>query len=248
MKNSMLFPALAGLFFLTSCKKDNNTPNTNSSALPKTYTEDIRSSVIGNSLTVYNLTYDENNRIKSMVATPAPPVLQIVYTYVPDNTYVMNLYTYGSLNITEKFWVNSASLMDSTFQFNDTQDTTTEKYLYNADKQLLQINEYDYSNGISSPSNTTIYTYDANGNPVTESDDQGKFVTYDYYTDLTNTLTMGAVYTYHSKNMIKTATTQSGGTQVTATHYYNFDSSNRLIKDSIATTGTDLIAIKSYTY
>jgi YD repeat-containing protein len=248
MKNTILFSAFLGIFTLVSCKKDNNTTNTDSSALPKTYTEDVRSSIIGNSVTVYNLTYDANNRIHTMVATPTPPVFQLVYTYVPDNTYVMNLYTYGSLNITEKFWVNTASLLDSTFQFNDTQDTTTEKYLYNADKQLLQINEYDYSDGVSSPSNTTSYTYDANGNPQTESDNQGKLITYDYYTDLANTLTMGAVYTYHSKNLIKTATTQSGGTQITATHFYSFDSSNRQIKDSIATTGTDLTVIKSYTY
>jgi YD repeat-containing protein len=248
MKNPILLSAFLGIFTFVSCKKDNNTTNTNSSALPKTYTEDIRSSAIGNSVTVYNLTYDPNNRIISMDATPAPPVLQFQYAYASDNTYTMNLYSYGSLSIHEKFWVNTTSLMDSTFQYNDTEDTTTEKYLYNTDKQLLQIKEYDYSNAVSVLSNTTSYTYDANGNPITESDDQGKLITYDYYTDLTNTLTMGAVYTYHSKNLIKTATTQSGGSQVTATHFYSFDSSNRLTRDSITTTVADLTVIKSYTY
>ena len=247
MKKTLPLSALIGIFILVSCKKTNNTPQ-DSSALPKTYTEDIRSSVIGNSVTVYNLVYDANNRISSMVATPAPPVLKFQYTYAADNTYTMDLYTYGALSIHEKFWLNSVPLMDSTFQYNDTQDTSTEKYIYNADKQLIQIKEYDYSNSVSVLANTTSFTYDMNGNPVTESDSQGKLITYDYYTDLTNTLTVGAVYTFHSKNMIKTATLTSGGSTETATHYYSFDSNNRLVKDSITTTGSDLVAIKSYTY
>ena len=248
MKNIILFPALLGIFILVSCKKDNNTPNTNSSALPKTYTEDVRSSVIGNSVTTYNLTYDANNRLTSLVSTPAPPVLKFQYTYASDNTYTLDLYDNGNLNIHEKIWVNSASLMDSTFQYNDTQDTSTEKYIYNQNNELIQIKGYDYSSSVSVLSNTTTYTYDNNGNAITESDDLGKFVTYDYYTDLPNNLNVGMLYTSPSKNLIKTATAQSGGNQVTATHFYSFDGSNRLIKDSISTTGTDLIAIRSFTY
>ena len=96
-----------------------------------------------------------------MVSNPAPPVLKFQFAYATDDTYSMDLYTYGALSIfDEKYWVNSASLMDSTFQYNDTQDTSTEKYIYNADKQLAQLKEYDYSNAVSVLANTTSYTYE----------------------------------------------------------------------------------------
>jgi hypothetical protein len=247
MKKTLLLSALSVIFFQISCKKDNNSTGQNNS-LPKTYTEDIRSSVIGNSVTTYNLVYDANNRQISMTSTPAPPVLKFVYAYVTDKTFTLDMYTYGTLSIHENFWINTASLIDSTFQYNDTQDTSTEKYIYDTNKQLIQKKEYDYSSSVSSLYNTTSYTYDNLGNPITETDDQGKSITNDYYTDLPNTLTMGMLYTPQSKNLVKTSTLNSGGSTETATHFYTFDSSKRLIKDSVATTGSDLIAIKSYTY
>ena len=55
--------------------------------------------------------------------------------------------------------------------------------------------------------------------PLLNPTNQGKLVTYDYYTDLPNTLTMGAIYIFHSKNLIKTASIQSGGTTETATAF-----------------------------
>jgi hypothetical protein len=249
MKKLFLLTALTGTFILHSCKKDNNNPdNQNSASLPKTYTEDVRSSVLGNSVTTYTLTYDANNRLISMVSTPSPPSLKFVYQYSPDSSYTLDLYNYNTLDIHEIFWLNSSSLMDSTFQYNNTNDTSTEKYIYDAGKELTQLKDYDYSASGSVLYSITNYTYDNSGNVITQTDNLGNSTTYDYYPDLLNTLSLGQVYLPHSHNFVKSATLTSGGNSEIATHFYTFDNNNRLIKDSIYTSGVDVIGIKSYTY
>jgi hypothetical protein len=160
----------------------------------------------------------------------------------------MDLYENGNLNIHEILWLNSSSKLDSTFQFNDTGDSTTEKYIYEANHLLVQQKEYDYSTAGAVLTSTTSYTYDNLGNPVQSMDDQGNAITYTYYTDLKYNLSIGQSYIPVSANFVKTQTTSSNGSTVTVTHYYDFDSNDRLIKDSASTTGVDLIAIKSYTY
>jgi len=248
MKNTLLLPAITGIFFLFSCKKDNNTPDNQNHSYPKTYTEDVRSSVLGNSVTTYNLTYDANNRLISTISIPAPPTLKFVYTYAANNSFTLDLYNYGVLNIHEIFWLNASSLVDSTFQYNDTNDSSTEKYIYNSSKQLIQLKNYDYDVSGSALNSTTNYTFDNSGNVTKEDNDLGSTITYVYYTDLLNTLSLGKTFIPQTVNLIKSATTVSGGNSETATHFYTFDSSNRQIKDSIATDVGDLTVIKSYTY
>src|SRR4030095_4653425 len=125
---------LIGVLFFASCNKDNKAPD---SSLPKTYTEDVRSSGY-NSVTVYNLTYDGDNRLVSMASTPEPSIGKFIYQYANDNSFTMDLYNSNVLDIHEKFWVNSLSLVDSTFQYNNTNDSSTAKYIYNYGNQLIQ--------------------------------------------------------------------------------------------------------------
>lgn len=248
MKNLAVRIALLASLFLSSCKKDNNTSGNGSSSMPKTYTEDIRSSIIGNSLTVYDLTYDANNRLTALTATPAPPSLNFVYAYPTTGTVTLDLYEGGTLGIHEIYFLNASSLVDSTFQFNNTDDTTTEKYIYNGNKQLIQQNTYDFSTSGTTLNNTTNFTYDNLGNVVSSVDNQGQTINYTYYTNLPNTLNMGQTFLPQAVNFVQTATLTSGGTTETVKHFYTFDSNNRLIKDSASTVEVDLTAIKSYTY
>jgi len=244
MKN-MLLPF--AFFLFIACKKNNDTLSNGSSSLPKTYTEDIRSTGF-NSLTTYNLTYDGNNRITSMTAIPEPAVVKFVYTYSSNNSLTMDLYNSNVLSIHEILWLNGSGKLDSTFQYNDTHDSSTEKYIYNSNKQILQIKNYNYSSSGSELDHTTDYTYDNLGNAVTESTSNGNSTNYTYYSDLPNTMTMGQTFNPQSKYFIKTASSSSSGTPITATHFYSFDSSNRLVKDSAVTTGVSAVLIKSYTY
>jgi hypothetical protein len=246
MKKTLLLTAILGTLFFISCKKDNQTPA--SSSLPKTYTEDVRSSVLNN-VTTYNLTYDANNRLVSLAAIPEPSITKFIYNYTSSNSFTLDLYDYNILGIHEIFWLNSFLLVDSTFQFDNSNDSSSEKYFYNTNKQLVELKNYNYYYTGAVLNLTTDYTYDNNGNATMMSDDAGNTTTYTYYTDLINTLSMGRSYFPLSRNFIKTSTLSSGGNTESSTHFYTFDSNNRLVKDSSSTTGTvDVIGIKSYTY
>jgi hypothetical protein len=247
MKKTLLPSILLGFFLFAACKKSNDTPSTDSASLPKTYTEDIRSTGF-NSLTTYNLTYDGNNRLTSMTAIPEPAIVKFVYKYSSNTSLTMDLYNSNVLSIHEILWLNSSGTLDSTFQYNDTNDSSTEKYIYNSSKQILQIRDYNYSSSGSELDHTTDYIYDNLGNAITESTSDGNSTNFTYYMDMPNTLTMGQTFFPQSKYFIKTASSSSSGTPVTATHFYSFDGSNRLIKDSAVTTGVSAVLIKSYTY
>jgi YD repeat-containing protein len=235
---------LPGVISLTGCSKDNNNTPSQSFSLPKTYTEDVRSSIVGNSNTTYNLSYDGQARLLSMIST-STPTLKISYQY-SGNSFTSDMYNNDVLQIHEMFWLNSASLVDSTFQYNNTQDTTTEKYIYDVNKALIQKTEYEYQQGVGVPVSVTSYTYDNLGNLVSESTNTGSSTQYTY----TNVANSNLYQTYfpQPKYLVKTATMSVGGFLETATHSYSFDSNSRLTMDSVYTSGTDLIVVKSYTY
>lgn len=239
------FIGLSCLLFF-SCKKDNSTNNNSSGARPKTYTEDITSSIIGNSSITYTLTYDGNGRLTSLTAAGNPPPLKFIYQY-GTNSFTMDLYDYGALSIHEEGKLNADSYLDSTFQYNDTNDTSTEKYIYNGNKQLVKVNEYSYTTaGGAILDNTTNYTYDSDGNIITESD-LNQTITYDYYTDLTIPFSFDRLFVPLPKNLPKTVTVNSGGSIESAVHTYTFNSQHRLLTDKIVASNGD-IYLKTYTY
>jgi hypothetical protein len=243
MKNTPLLMALLGAFVFVSCKKDNSTAA--SGSWPKTMTEDVRSSAI-NSVVTYNLTYDANHHIVSIAAIPEPSVTKFIYQYTSGNSFTLDLYSYNALDIHEILWRNASSYLDSTFQYNNTNDSSTEKYIYNSQNQLIHVKNYYYYSTGAVPSHTADYIYDNSGNVVTEIDGTGTTTTFTYYTDLPNTLLFDQSFIPQPKYLIKTATRSPGG--YAATHYYSFDSNNRLVKDSASTASLGIIAIKTYTY
>jgi hypothetical protein len=163
-----------------------------------------------------------------------------------NGSYTGDIYNSNAISIHEVFFLNSNSFVDSTFQYNDTNDSTTEKYIYNSSKQLATLKEYDYSIVTGAQlSNTTTYTYDSNGNQITATDNFS-VTTYEY-TTLVNNLVVGAPYFPVNKNLVKTTTNTSGGTTVILNHTYTFDGSNRLSTEKITDDAGDIV-IKTYTY
>jgi YD repeat-containing protein len=241
----LVLATFVGVLSFTSCKKDNSS-NNSSSGQPKTYTEDITSTYLGNSVTTYNLSYDGNGRIVSFISA-SDPGFKFLYQYNSNNTFTMDLYNSNVVTIHEISFIGPNSYVDSTFQYNNTNDTMTEKIIYNSDKQVIQQREYDYSSVYGSTlTNTTNYTYDNNGNAITQTDNNGTTTT-DYYTDLLNTITLGSIYLPTPKNLPKTVTYTSGGTTESGTHTYTFDSNNRLSTDKTVLTTGDIV-LKTYTY
>lgn len=231
--------------FFTSCKKDTSSSSNPSIPLVKTYTEDITSGGI-HSTTTYNLSYDANNRLVSMISASNPGD-KFLYQYTTGNTYTLDIYNSNALSIHEVLYINTSSFLDSSFQYNDTKDSSTEKYYYNSSKQLIRLNEYTYSQKTGAVLwNTHNYSYDTDGN-MSKDTDNSSTLAYTYYTNLSNTLLIGTVYQTQNKNLIKTSTYISGGITLTANYTYTFDSNNRLSTEKVIISNGD-ISIKTYTY
>ena len=239
---------------LTACQKENSQdqPSVNTSDRVKSYTETITSSSIGNSTTTLNISYDDKGRVTSAVSA-ASPGDKFVYSFPSNNKFTMDLYNSNVLSIHEDFYLNAASFVDSTFQYNDTEDSSTEKYTYNANNQLIKLKEYDYSKTSgSSLYNTTTYTYDASGNLIKTLDTDGEMHTYEYYPDLSYTLPLitGPLNTSATKkmNLVKKLTvSHSGVVEGSAQYTYTFDDKNRISTEK-AEISDGSITTKTYTY
>lgn len=246
-KSYILLAVLFAALLITSCQKpfiDEVSPvSVTTTARVKTYSENYTSSA-GNYSITFNLNYDGSGRLLSMISASSPGD-KFLYQY-SGNTITLDLYNASILNIHEIFYLNPFSFIDSTFQYNDTKDTTTEKYFYNANKQLIKVLLYTYTTASGAvPFNTTNYTYDANGNVTQESDIQG-VKTYTY-SALLNTLSLGFEYLPRAKNLVQTTTIVSGGSTITYNHTYVFDNAGRLTSEKMAGSDGDIL-IKSYTY
>jgi hypothetical protein len=245
MKKSIFFFTTISSLLLFSCKKENPaTPNTNVDKV-KTYTETLKTSS-GTISATYYLEYDLKNRITSVVFASNPSD-KFVFTYNSDSQFSMDLFS-GSGNIHEDIFLNNSQL-DSTYQYNDTQDTTTEKYVYSGNNQLVKLSEYGYYNGHPILSNTTTYTYDGNGNVMKTMDTDNNVETFDYYPDLVYTMPITSpVIPSRKTNLVKTHTVTSNGYLVASvTSTYTFDDKNRI--STITDTASDgSVGTKTFTY
>jgi len=249
------FPLLAIILVISfsSCQKEisgeilpGTTPDTTISYRAKTYTEDITSSALGNSVTTYDLSYDAQNRVTSLVSEKNAGD-KFVYTYPSANVVTMEIFGNGSLTIHENFFLNSYSLVDSSLQYDENFDTSTEKYIYNSSKQLIAYNEYTYSTATGATlDNVSTYTYDSDGNVLTQKEYNVER-SYEYYADLKASVIVGPAIFYQAKNLVKKTTYTSGGETTTADHTYTFDSKNLLISEK-AVLSTGDIVIRKYTY
>ena len=253
---------IAALVFITiisSCQKEvtgdldtpvTTTPTTpSSSAIVKTYTIDVAGPNGSHNITIFNLTHDANNRLTGLISATTVGD-KIIYTYNSDNTYTMDIFESNVLSIHELFYLNNIPSIDSTVQYDTpNNDTTTEKYLYNANKQLTILKTYNYSKNTGITLVTTSnYTYDNSGNIIKEV--QGsQTTTYQYYPDLFNSLSLGMIYFQQSKNLVKT-TTENNGTfnSKIINHTYTFDSNNRITSEKRVFTGGSDTVIQKYTY
>ena len=237
------------IILFTSCQKDVDGDPITVTDKVKTYTEDITSGSIGNSVTTYNLSYDASDRIISIISASAPGN-KFLFAYNSASTYAMDIYSSNIRVIHEDVSLNSNSYPDSTFQYNNTGDTTTEKNVYNGNNQLIKLYEYDYSKITGSDLwNVTNYTYDANGNLLKAEDTDTNIDTYEYYPDLVYISPLIEPYSHPKKhNLVKKHTLTSNGYIVgSATYTYTFDSNNRISTEKAVTSDGSII-LKTYTY
>ena len=209
----------------------------------KTYTEDYTASS-GHYVTTYNLSYDASGKIISLVSATSPGD-RFEYKYA-TGMVTLDLYNANVLAIHELLFLNSNSFIDSTVADNGPDDSTSEKYEYNAAKQLTKLTSYNILGGAHTVDDVSNYFYDGNGNQIKEVSKY--FVTtYDYYPNLKNPITFQSPFLPTPTLLIKTTTNTNGGTVVVLNHTYTFDSSNRLSTEKVVADNGEIL-IKTYTY
>lgn len=248
MKKPVAYLSLIAFVILfCSCGKEKSPEPDSSNSKVKTYTEVITSPGFGNLSTTLNISYDANNRITAATSSTSEGD-KFLFNYNSNDKYSMDLYNAGAIVIHEDFFLRN-SFLDSTFQFNDSKDTSTEKYYYNANNQLIKKFEYEYNSG-PHLSNTINYEFDASGNMIKSTDTDQNVDTYEYYPDLVYVMPsiMPVFNSAPKMNLVKTHTLTSQGHLVGSTFTtYAFDASNR-ISTITETVDDGTILTKTFSY
>ncbi len=257
MKLITLLSVLIIFFCLfTSCQKEidntvtvtDSTVNTNPT-LVKTYGEET----VFNDYPEFNtkdsvkITYDSQNRQVSLISLDTSG-FKMMYQY-GSNSFTLDQTSNDNSPLHEIFYLNSNTLLDSTLQYNEG-DTTTEKYVYNANKQLIKLYEYDYTAATGGElSATTSYEYDNEGNLITETTGS-TITTYTYTNHSPNTLNVGLTFLTQPKFLPDAYTYTEDGATLSGTHTYTYDSQNRVTSDKETFSGDagDGYSLKTYTY
>jgi YD repeat-containing protein len=255
-----IFIAVSLFAIFSSCKKEvafnnpaapstdttvTNTTTTNTTNSTNTKAFLVKNSVatINNSSDEYNYLYDDQGRLLSRISPTGEN--KYIYKYNSDNSFTMDFFKNDVLSLHDLYYVNDLKFIDSTVRINyDTKDTTTKKNIFDANKLLVQVKEYNLVNGSSVLTNTTTAEY-ANGNVTREYNTNNNQIQYEYTNDLF-TLNVGLIYNTRNKNLIKTAT-YSGFYNKVVSYSSTFDSLNR-ITSVTAKEGGNTISITIYNY
>lgn len=243
--------ALSVILFLAACKKNDVNDNGTSQRI-KTYIEDA-SATPYRKIDTFNLSYDGQGRIISMTAQSSGG--SFTYQYNPGSI-VMDIKNGSYLIIRQYTYLNSSQLVDSSFQFNDTDDSTAEKYLYDATGKITLRREH-YGAGMQL-SRTTYYNYDAAGNLVREidTDAAGDTVSqkrYDHNAAANTSYLASSLQPYmpplHQNLVIRETNLSPDGTiEYSFTdHAYSFDDQNRVVTETV-TDSYGNVVVKKYTY
>lgn len=249
MKRKSLIPLIifcaCSLF---SCKKNDSVSTAVVPNKLKLYIED-NSQNPNNTIDTFAVTYDADNRITSLVS----PVQKEIFTY-SSSSFTTDLYINSALSIHEILFLNSQLYVDSTFQYNNTSDTTTEKYIYNG-KLITSMTTYDYSSINGSQFDThDDYVYDNNGNVITDTttDEYGNLlITTSTYLSQTVSFSVAPYFLpLQAKNLISTLieTDGLGDTFASITFTYVFDSKGRVTKQTATDSVSGFIVVKEFVY
>lgn len=248
MRTKHLLHALAALCLFASCKKSSNSNGSGTANKFKSYVEVVHAGGIDQTDS-FNLTYDNNARLTTL----ASATQKFVYGYNGSTSITMDYYENGQLSIHEVGYLKNG-ILDSTFQYNDSQDTTTEGYVYSGNN-LTRKTTYEYVNGYHIADFVDTYTYDVSGILLRDVQNTGGAPTtttvYTY---------SGSPYPYQMTtspfavvNQLKylpaTQTIYDGGGNVTATVTYTYvlDSTGRVTQETDTQDNGDYV-IKRYHY
>jgi YD repeat-containing protein len=240
--------SLVALFVVSaSCKKDSDAGgDLNSAQKLRTYTKDILA-IGGRTVETYNINYDAEGRLTSLVSVSRPGY-RMEYTYHNNDRFTYEEIDGDKVIIHKTYFLNSNSLVDSTYQYNHLNDTISFKYLYDEDKRLVMQKEYMYHYLISYPVlvNTTKYLYDLKGT-LTKIQETYAETTFRYDSIHNNTVQLEPSYfPFIDKLPTHTYATRHGRT-IQIEHTYLYDDRKRLIQERAAESD-GRVTVRTYTY
>lgn len=247
LKNTAVFSLsfLVLVTFNTACKKDSAS---NAPRKLKRYTEDVSALGVGHTVETFNITYDAQDRITSVVsATKAGH--KLVYNYTNKDQFTFDKIEDDKVTLHCAYYINGeVSKIDSVYQYNIRKDTLSVKYFYNSDGQIIKEKEYLHSWLIPNPVwvNTVKYQYDLQGALTKKSDDYYE-TSYRYDADYKNTVQIEPFYFPVQEQLPTHTYTQRFGTLITIEHTYTFDGDKRLISEK-AISSDGKTTIRNYTY
>ncbi|HVU95318.1 MAG TPA: hypothetical protein VHE34_08845 [Puia sp.] len=248
MTRKLHLAVLAVFCLYVSCKKSSNS---NSSANPnriKSYVEAVHGTPFDQTDT-FSLGYDADGRLTTMTSR----TLKMTYAYNGTASFTLDLYENGQFSIHELAFIKGGTVVDSTWQYNNSHDTTTEKYIFNGNVLISKIT-YDYSGGLPFVFRRNDYTYDNNGNLVKDVEGDGSgginsITTYTYTNKTFQLATTPIYWPAQAKYLPATMTVKdgSGNPTATVTYAYVFDNAGRVTQETDAVDNGSSV-VKSYIY
>lgn len=244
------FLLVAVLIFSTSCKKDKDGGSSGRQKL-KSYTEEITAVGIGHVVETFNVSYDGQDRITSIVSTTKPGH-RLEYNYINNNKFTYEQIEDNKVMLHCDYFINAEiGKVDSLYQFNIRKDTIAFKYLYNKENKILRQKEYLITYYLPPVwYNTIDYVYDTRGTLTRKTETSPAEITYVYDAEYKNTTLLEPGY-LPSQELLPTHTYSTRFNITTTTeHTYTYDDKGRLtVAKAVTFDGSrQTVIVRTYTY
>lgn len=244
------FSLVAVLILNTSCKKDKDAGSSGRQRL-KSYTEEITAVGQGHTVETFNVSYDGQERITSIVSTTKPGH-RLEYTYIDNNKFTYEQIEDNKLMLHRDYFINAEiGKVDSTYQYNIQNKKISFKYFYDKDNKISRQKEY-LINPYLPPVwyNTIDYAYDIKGTLTKRTETSPAEITYVYDAEYKNTTLTEPGY-IPSQELLPTHTYKIQFGITTTTEYtYTYDDKGRLsIEKAVEYDGSrQKVTVRTYTY
>jgi hypothetical protein len=240
---------VALLILNTSCKKDKAAGISGRQKL-KSFTEDKTAQGSGHTVESFNVNYDAQDRITSIVSTTKPGH-RLEYNYINNNKFTYEQIEDNKIIKHRDYFINAEiGKVDSLYEYRITGDTTSFKYFYDKENRILKQKEYLVSYLLPPVwSNTIDYVYDTKG-VLTRKVESFSEESYRYDAEFKNTILLEPGYIPSQEKLPSHIYNTRFSITKTTEHFYTYDGQGRLASDkAVENDGrSQTITIRTYTY
>jgi YD repeat-containing protein len=238
---------VSALVLITACTPDKDA-GANGRQKLKSYTEDITAVGIGHVVETFDVNYDGQDRITSIVSTTKPGH-RLEYNYINNDKFTYEQIEDNKVQLHCDYFIDGEiGKVDSLYQYNIRKDTITFKYIYNSENKLIKELEY-LPNSFMAPvlANTMNYVYDGKGTLTKKVESFGE-TSYRYDAEYKNTTLITPGYIPVQDLLPSHTYITRHNRTTTIEHTYTYDDKGRLASERAASSPDGRITIRTYTY